>query len=83
MSDDAHKKHAAEVEIVHRAVAQMIDVNAKLSAACRAMLGDPRLLQIRRAHESAQPTAANPAWMHTHNDLGYVLRLIELLEAFK
>lgn len=57
--------------------------DAQLVAATRAILSDSRLLQIIRAHASARPTERNPAWLNTHNDLGYVLRLIELLEAFK
>lgn len=57
--------------------------NDHLAAACRAMLSDSRLLQIRRAHASAKPTSRNPAWLHTHNDLGYVLRLLEIVEANK
>lgn len=90
MSDDQKidpdlyaKTHAQDVEALHRSVAEMIQHNAKVAAACRAVLSDSRLLQITRAHKSARPTDRNPAWLNTHNDLGYVLRLIELLEAFK
>ncbi|KNA31025.1 hypothetical protein ADU20_27265 [Burkholderia pseudomallei] len=43
----------------------------------RAILNDPRVLQIRRAHASARPKAENPAWRNTHIDLGYVLRVLE------
>jgi len=39
---------------------------------------DQRLLQIRRSHASARPNpTANPAWFHTHNDLTYVLSLLD------
>ncbi|MGF6641793.1 hypothetical protein [Paraburkholderia sp. MM6662-R1] len=51
----------------------------RLASAARALLSDTRLLQITRAHRSARPTERNPAWLNTHNDLGYVLRLIEVL----
>ena len=40
-----------------------------------------RLEQIRRSHASAKPTRENPAWMHTHDDLGYVLGRLAKLEA--
>lgn len=43
----------------------------------QAILDDPRVLQIRRAHASARPKAENPAWRNTHIDLGYVLRMLE------
>lgn len=39
-----------------------------------------RLEQIRRAHASARPKHDNPAWMHTHNDLTYVLGLLDALQ---
>ncbi len=38
---------------------------------------DQKLLQIRRSHASARPTSRNPAWLHTHNDLTYVLSLLD------
>ena len=38
---------------------------------------DQKLLQIRRSHASARPTSRNPAWLHTHNDLTYVLALLD------
>ena len=38
---------------------------------------DKKLLQIRRSHASARPTSRNPAWQHTHNDLTYVLALLD------
>lgn len=37
--------------------------------------------QIRLAHLSARPTASNPAWLNTHNDLSKALKYIEELEA--
>jgi len=39
-----------------------------------------RVLQIRRAHASAKPTAANPAWRNAHHDLGVVLQYVDELE---
>ena len=45
----------------------------------RALRSDERLLQIRRAHRSARPTERNPAWLHTHRDLDYVLSMLESL----
>lgn len=39
-----------------------------------------RLLQIKRAHASARPKPVeNPAWFHTHNDLGFALGFIDNL----
>jgi hypothetical protein len=40
-----------------------------------------RLEQIRRAHASARPKHDNPAWLHTHQDLTYVLSLVDRLQA--
>lgn len=40
-----------------------------------------RLEQIRRAHASARPKHDNPAWLHTHNDLTYVLGLVDKMQA--
>jgi hypothetical protein len=41
------------------------------------MKTDQRLEQIKRAHASARPNVINnPAFFHTHNDLGYVLGLL-------
>lgn len=42
----------------------------------QAILNEPRVLQISRAHANAQPKADNPAWRNTHIDLGYVLRVL-------
>lgn len=36
--------------------------------------------QIRRAHESARPTTANPAWQNCHHDCGVLLAYIADLE---
>jgi hypothetical protein len=36
--------------------------------------------QIRRAHASARPVQANPAWMNCHHDCGFLLARIEHLE---
>jgi hypothetical protein len=41
------------------------------------MTGDERLLQIRRAHASARPSDANPAWKKTHGDLSFVLKHLD------
>jgi hypothetical protein len=38
-----------------------------------------RLTQIRRSHAAARPKHDNPAWLHTHNDLTFVLDEIERL----
>src|SRR4051812_4882202 len=35
------------------------------------------ILQIRRAHASAKPTAANPAWKNCHHDMAVLLRHID------
>ncbi|MFG7180690.1 hypothetical protein ACGYQ5_14275 [Burkholderia pseudomallei] len=43
----------------------------------QAILDDPRVTQIARAHASARPKRENPSWWHTHNDLDYVLRVLE------
>jgi hypothetical protein len=40
----------------------------------RAILDDPRVVQIARSHASAQPSPRNPSWLFTHSDLDYVLR---------
>lgn len=40
---------------------------------------DERLLQIRRAHASARPTAENPAWLNSHRDMAYVLSYLDAL----
>jgi hypothetical protein len=45
-------------------------------ACAQAILNDPRVDQIRRAHASARPKAENPAWRNTHHDLGYVLHML-------
>ena len=39
--------------------------------------GDPsyRFQQIVRSHASARPKPENPAWLNTHNDLDYILRV--------
>lgn len=37
--------------------------------------------QIKRSHKSARPKAENPAWVHTHHDLGVALKEIERLTA--
>lgn len=39
-----------------------------------------RLEQIRRAHASAEPTDANPAWKHAQRDVGFLLDQIERLD---
>lgn len=39
--------------------------------------------QVRLAHLSAKPTASNPAWLNTHNDLSKALKYIEELESKK
>ena len=39
-----------------------------------------RIDQIRRAHDSAKPTAQNPAWLHSHNDCGVLLARVDNLE---
>lgn len=36
-----------------------------------------RLEQIRRSHASARPKHDNPAWVHTHNDLTFVLEQLD------
>ena len=36
---------------------------------------------VKRRHKSARPKIANPAWCHTHDDLGIALDEIERLEA--
>ncbi len=41
-----------------------------------------RIEQIRRAHKSARPKPANPAWCHTHRDCGILLEEIDRLRAF-
>lgn len=33
--------------------------------------------QIRRSHASARPKHDNPAWLHTHEDLTFVLELLD------
>lgn len=40
-----------------------------------------RVLQIRRAQESARPTAANPAWLNAHADCNFLLSFIDKLWA--
>lgn len=35
--------------------------------------------QIRRAHDSACPTPANPAWQNCHHDCGVLLAYIDAL----
>lgn len=40
---------------------------------------DGKLDQIARSHFSARPKHENPAWVHTHNDLGYVLSQLQYL----
>lgn len=43
----------------------------------QAILNEPRVLHIARAHASAEPKPLNLAWVQTHKDLGYVLRVLE------
>jgi len=41
---------------------------------------DPGVLdQIRRAHASARPTRADPAWLNSHHDCGVLLAAVEAL----
>ena len=40
------------------------------------MSAQGRLLQVERAHASAKPTDANPAWLNAHRDLGFALEQI-------
>ncbi|WP_448167691.1 hypothetical protein [Burkholderia ambifaria] len=53
-----------------------IDV-AQWQECARTILADPRLDQIARAHANARPTERNPAWLNSHRDMGYLLRLLE------
>jgi hypothetical protein len=39
------------------------------------------LNQIRRSHRNARPTHENPSWMHTHNDLSFVLAELDRVYA--
>jgi hypothetical protein len=45
------------------------------------MTNSERLLQIRRSHASARPKHDNPAWLHTHNDLTFVLERYDAMRA--
>ena len=36
---------------------------------------------VKRRHKSARPKRANPAWVHTHSDLGHAIAEIERLRA--
>jgi hypothetical protein len=38
--------------------------------------------QIRRSHASARPKHDNPAWLHTHSDLTFVLEQLDEALAF-
>lgn len=43
--------------------------------------GNAHFQQIRRSHASARPKHDNPAWLHTHNDLTFVLERYDTLRA--
>ncbi len=40
-----------------------------------------KIEQIRRSQVSARPTASNPAWLNTSNDLNKTLKYVEELES--
>lgn len=61
---------------VHWAEIKNADVPDWQSCA-QAILNEPRVLHITRAHASAEPKPLNLAWVQTHNDLGCVLRMLE------
>ena len=66
---EAYKRMKAEQ-------AKRLDVRQWQECA-QAILDDPRVRQIVRAHASAEPKRDNPAWRFTHADLGYVLHMLE------
>lgn len=35
--------------------------------------------QVRRSHASARPKHDNPAWLHTHEDLTFVLQRLDTM----